>query len=299
VEGNRGVALILALLALSFLTVLGGALLTNATVDVWISDNYKRSIQSLYLAEAGIDDARELLRRSGRSASEALSLCAGPDARLMTSDDAPLIPTRTLGDAGGTYQVWLRNDSVDGAASATDTNEVLELISMAQVGKSRKTIQSVIEKGRFPESDMDARLYTITGLEGLVRSITRIAAEIEGAAMAADSGAPEDYRVVVANGNLDLGPGTGYGILLVRGELNIVGDVTWNGLVLVIGQGVVRLAPGASTAINGGLFAARTRGVDGLLLGAPEAVSYTITDAAQIRTANQPLPYSSVSFWER
>jgi hypothetical protein len=39
VERNRGVALILALLVLSFLTVLGGAVLTTSTIDIWISDN--------------------------------------------------------------------------------------------------------------------------------------------------------------------------------------------------------------------------------------------------------------------
>ena len=36
-EQNRGIALILALLVLSFLTVVGGALLTTSTIDIWIS----------------------------------------------------------------------------------------------------------------------------------------------------------------------------------------------------------------------------------------------------------------------
>ena len=59
---ERGVALIVALLFLSFLTMLGGALLTTSTIDIWISDNYKTSTESLYLAEAGIEEARELIR---------------------------------------------------------------------------------------------------------------------------------------------------------------------------------------------------------------------------------------------
>src|SRR5947208_2442178 len=110
VEGNRGVALILALLVLSFLTVLGGALLTTSTIDIWISDNYKSATQSLYLAEAGVDRARDLLRTSGRSATELLTVAAGADHLLQTPDDEPLIPSQPLNDISGQpsgyYEVW-------------------------------------------------------------------------------------------------------------------------------------------------------------------------------------------------
>src|ERR1043165_10022853 len=87
VENNRGVALILALLVLSFLTVLGGALLTTSTIDIWISDNYKPYTQALYVAEAGVDAGRNFLTTSGSSASALLSIAAGPDHLLSTSTD--------------------------------------------------------------------------------------------------------------------------------------------------------------------------------------------------------------------
>src|SRR5947207_5501008 len=99
---NRGVALILALLILSFLTVLGGALLTTSTIDIWISDNYKTSTQTLYVAEAGIDHAREMLRTSASTPTQLLTAAAGPDrllststdlSTLLASDDQPLIPS--------------------------------------------------------------------------------------------------------------------------------------------------------------------------------------------------------------
>src|SRR5262249_35825325 len=102
VKRNRGVALILALLVLSFLTILGGALLTTSTIDIWISDNYKTYTQALYVAEAGVDAGRNLLTTSGNSASGLLSVAAGPDHRLsistdlatlLASDDQPLIPS--------------------------------------------------------------------------------------------------------------------------------------------------------------------------------------------------------------
>src|SRR5262249_32633281 len=90
VERNRGVALILALLVLSFLPSPGGALLTTSPIDIWISDNYKTAAQSLYLAEAGIEDARELLRTSGRIPTDLLNASAGFDRQLATVDDQPL-----------------------------------------------------------------------------------------------------------------------------------------------------------------------------------------------------------------
>jgi hypothetical protein len=100
-------------------------------------------------------------------------------------------------------------------------------------------------------------------------------------------------------GDLNLGPGTGYGLLLVRGELNVVGTLNWNGLILVIGQGVVRWSPGITGTINGGLFTARTRATDGSLLVTPTDVTYNITDPAQIRAANQSFPYNTIAIKER
>src|SRR5215831_11178490 len=101
VEQNRGVALILALLVLSFLTIIGGAFLTTSTIDIWISDNFKNATQSLYVAEAAIEHARELLRTMPVTPSNLLINAAGPDGRLSTAvsvdallaaDDRPLIP---------------------------------------------------------------------------------------------------------------------------------------------------------------------------------------------------------------
>jgi hypothetical protein len=136
-------------------------------------------------------------------------------------------------------------------------------------------------------------------LENLASSITRNATDIyAGSAMSA-SGGPGDYRVVVVDGNLDLGPGTGYGLLLVRGEVHIVGNLTWNGLILVIGQGVLRWSSGVSGTIQGGLFVAKTRDTNRALLSAPENVSFTITDVSQIKAANRPFPYNPIAVKER
>ena len=302
-ERNGGVALILVLLVLSFLTVLGGALITTSTIDIWISDNYKSAAQCVYLAEAGIADGRELLRASGRTVNELLDASAGVDRRLATTDDGPLIPSRKLSDSfgqsSGYYEVWLRNDNADGIESLIDNNEVLTLVSIGRIGSTQKTIEVTVRKGKFPETDSDVRLKSIAGLESLAASISRNATDFYTLGTIGSFGMPGAYRIGVVDGNLDLGPGTGYGLLLVRGELTIVADITWNGLIVVIGQGVVRWSPGVTGILNGGLFVARTRAPNGTLLVSPMDVMYTITDASQIKAANQLFPFNPIAINEK
>jgi Tfp pilus assembly protein PilX len=306
VEQDRGVALILALLVLSFLTVIGSAFLTASTIDIWISDNYKSATQTLYVAEAGIDHGRELLRTSPYTPTDLLASSAGPDrvfststdsVALLLSDDKPLIPPQKL--PAGNYTVWLRNDASDGLETLTDTNEVLTLISLGRVGTSQKLIEAVVQKGRFPESILDQRLKTVSGLEALASSVIRNATDLYTAPGLRDAGGPSDYRVVAVNGNIELGPGSGYGVLLVGGEARVTGNFTWNGLLLVIGQGVMQLNDGVSLTVNGGRFVARTRATDGALLSAPAGPAFDITDLAQIKAANRIFPYTLVSIRER
>ncbi len=80
---------------------------------------------------------------------------------------------------------------------------------------------------------------------------------------------PSKIQTVVANGNLDVSNwgGTGYGLLLVTGEFTYDPDTTWNGVVLVIGQGkVVNTQNRQFKQINGVVFVAKTRDASGNLL---------------------------------
>jgi hypothetical protein len=303
-EHERGVALILALLVLSFLTILGGALLTTSTIDIWISDNYKTSTQNLYIAEAGIDYGRELLRTSNLTPSQLLAAAAGADHQLSTatdlatlrsSDDQPLIPSDpalrstgqplfdNAGDIAGYYYVWLRNDNVDGMASTLDTNQTLTLVSTASNWGLHKVIETTVQKGGFPDNVNDSRLQTAAGLQSLAARITENATDSFSTAAIADYGSPSQYKVAAVAGTTYLGPGTGYGVLLCSGDLNITGNFTWNGLILVIGPGVVHWN-GYTGTINGGFFSG---GV------------YNVTDSGQIRLANQAFPYTPIAIQER
>jgi hypothetical protein len=334
-KSNRGIALILALLVLSFLTITGCALLTTAAIDIWISDNYKSATQNLYLAEAGIDQAREMLRTSGSTPTQLLTAAAGADSQLtnsvdlstlLASDDQPLIPgSASLRPTGqplidssgrtiGHYYVWLRNDSVDGVLNTTDSNNVLRLLSFGQIGSTRKVLDVVVQKGKFPnlpgtDIQTDPRLTTVDGLESLVASITNNATDVYSPVSGIESitnyGNGTDYRVAVINGDVNLGPGSGYGILLARGAVNVMGSFTWNGLILIIGTGSLTWHNGATGVIDGGLFIAQTLAPNGSRLASlgtvtpdlrPATISY---DAAVINTANRTFPYNPIAINER
>lgn len=80
---------------------------------------------------------------------------------------------------------------------------------------------------------------------------------------------PSNPVTVVANGDLNLTnwTGTGYGLLLVTGTLIYDPATTWNGAVLVIGQGkITNIDHGQYRQINGAVFVAKTRNPDGSLI---------------------------------
>jgi len=199
----------------------------------------------------------------------------------MRSMGQPLIDGS--GEIAGYYHVWLRNDNADGMTSTTDTNQTLTLMSFGSNWGSKKAIESVVQKGSFPDNPSDPRLYSPAGLQGLASSITRNASDVFSTAPIGNYGGPANYRVAVVNGNVDLGPGTGYGILLTRGNINVRGNFVWNGLILVLGPGTLQMN-GYTGTVNGGLL---NGGV------------YTVTDVAQIALANRSFPYTPIAIQER
>ena len=55
---ESGIALMVAMFALLILTLIGLAMLTRATTEVLINDNFKRSKSTFLAAEAGTEEAR-------------------------------------------------------------------------------------------------------------------------------------------------------------------------------------------------------------------------------------------------
>ncbi|MFI5058182.1 MAG: hypothetical protein ACHQLQ_08340 [Candidatus Acidiferrales bacterium] len=116
---------------------------------------------------------------------------------------------------------------------------------------------------------------TPSGLDALVQSITQGADDvIPGPATQTNlpsAMSASNPMTIVVNGNLDLTGwhNTGYGLLLVTGRLTYDPDATWNGIILVIGQGEFVSTKGGIGQINGALLVAKTRDASGKLLPDP------------------------------
>jgi hypothetical protein len=110
-----------------------------------------------------------------------------------------------------------------------------------------------------------------SGLDQLVQDITAGAdAVIQGPATPASfpPGMSATHPMtIVVNGDLDLNAwhNTGYGLLLVTGNLQYNPDATWEGIVLVIGQGNFVSTKAGTGGIDGAVFIAKTRDASGNL----------------------------------
>jgi hypothetical protein len=124
-------------------------------------------------------------------------------------------------------------------------------------------------------------------LDSLAQDITRSAdVVIDGVSSGPAHGSnlptamsPSTPMTVVVNGNLDLTNwhGTGYGLLLVTGTLTYDPDATWEGIVLVIGQGTFVSTRSGLGGFDGAVFLAKTRDTSGNLLPSLGATSFSQT----------------------
>ena len=122
--------------------------------------------------------------------------------------------------------------------------------------------------------DLLTNYQTPSQLNALAQSIIQIADDVVPPGTAATQTAhltslgmsPSKLLTVVANGDLDISnwSSNGYGLLLVTGTFTYDPDTTWNGIVLVIGQGkIVNLQNGQYKQINGAVLVAKTLHDDG------------------------------------
>jgi hypothetical protein len=129
-------------------------------------------------------------------------------------------------------------------------------------------------QGAWPDVEYLNTGQSPTQLDAIVQTIIQNADVIlpsgsTGAALTPLGMSPTNPLTVVVNGNLDISNwnNDGYGLLLVTGTFTYDPDTDWNGMVLVIGRGVVNnVQNGQFKQINGAMFVAQTRDAGGNLL---------------------------------
>ncbi len=108
------------------------------------------------------------------------------------------------------------------------------------------------------------------------------------------------------DGDLTLNNVTGYGILVVTGNLTLSGTFGWRGIILVIGQGQVVGSSVSGNEIDGVMMVAQTRDSSGNSLSSlgPATVNWTngkgslFYDSCWINNAMSAFPYKVLSFRE-
>jgi hypothetical protein len=175
---------------------------------------------------------------------------------------------------------------------------------------------SIADVGNTSGVQMNLSWLTPSGLDAVVQDITNGAdAVINGPATPGSfpSGMSAGHPMtIVVNGDLDLNGwhNTGYGLLLVTGTLKYDPDASWQGVVLIIGQGNFVSTRGGTGEIDGAMLIAKTRDAAGNLLASLGASSFSQTgpgnnaghginyNSCYVRSAVGPITYKVVSFRE-
>lgn len=119
-------------------------------------------------------------------------------------------------------------------------------------------------------------------LNRLVKSIQKVATTVApggSSATSVDIGSPGDPKAVVVTGDFTMN-GSGAGILVVTGNLTFNGNVDYDGLILVIGQGVMQRNGAGNGTLNGGIVVANTAGPDGVPGNADDVTGAPLLDTS-------------------
>ena len=144
-----GLILIVVLTLLSALMLAGIAAFNMASTNIKVAGNLKTNQIALQVAMAGAELGRQNLRDLNNASAvksnftEELTSRMGANGALngytSSTDDIALATSNAL-VSGYTYNAYLTNDSIDGAANATDTNGIVLITSVATGPNNTKAI---------------------------------------------------------------------------------------------------------------------------------------------------------------
>ena len=146
-KDERGMVLAIVLMFMVIVGAMGSAAVMMTRAEIKVSDNYKDSEEVFYVAQAGTEHAREVLRginatsTDSSSFTDELATASGSngilDGYVSGTDDVPII-IGTL--SNWSYTVYLINDSADGNLNATDTNKTVMFTSVATGPQGHKSV---------------------------------------------------------------------------------------------------------------------------------------------------------------
>ena len=171
-KNERGLVLVVALLMVSALVVLGSTAVITSSTDLKISANYKASEQAFYIAEAGLEAARNKLKTNAGTYTigQLLAARVGANNALSNSDtitnfftggafvtdDVPYVAQTSFG--AGNYRAYLTNAAtlsgvtpVETVTSASDSDLRVTLTAFGQgPNNAFAVVQAVVKQYTLP-----------------------------------------------------------------------------------------------------------------------------------------------------
>lgn len=106
--GKRGIALVLVVFAIAFISVLAIAMLEDATTDLAILRNHSSGLRAIYAAQAGVAKATEALRLNYATTTPISGTLVMPNGATYTYQvtignvaDDPIVTVTATGTADG------------------------------------------------------------------------------------------------------------------------------------------------------------------------------------------------------
>ncbi len=151
-ENEKGIVLIGAIALIAILALLGTVSIVTTSTELLISKNHKTGVQANYIARAGTEHARQVLKLLNAASvdtgsfTDEIANVVGTNTTLegyTGIDDVPIVGTTNLGN--GSYKVYLTNDLIDGYTNQTDSNKKICLTSIATTsGGSQAVVELTV-----------------------------------------------------------------------------------------------------------------------------------------------------------
>ena len=265
--------------------------------------------------------SRRMVQYTVATSAFAAALATFPSALVLDGNGVSFTGPSSVGGSGGPGNFQIVGNDIN-APSGTQSG--VPAIGYTSSYDGPSVSMAAVPSSNYPSPagvpnvglvSLPPILQTPSGLDNLVNSITQNADLV----LNPPKGTPADQTnlpsgmnasnpmVVVVNGDFNLhGNGTGYGLLVVTGTLDYDPDASWNGVILVIGQGTFTSSKRGTGVINGAVFVAQTRDSAGNLLSNLGYSSYTQTGGGSgiryssnlVKATQALLPYQVLSFRE-
>jgi len=124
---------------------------------------------------------------------------------------------------------------------------------------------SVVNQGPTGTNALSGTWSSPSQLDALVNSLANVADVAYSCGIGTPCspsgavGTNANPQITYVSGDFNYGDASGAGVLVVTGTLSFTGNASFNGLVLVIGQGIVAESGGGNGGFNGTVFVAKTQ----------------------------------------